>query len=114
MRDKAVELSPLGELKVEGEPAVGVRVSTKGQKDLNLYFNKKTGRLAKVERRGTEAATGNEVTEERIILEYRAPNKLGIPLPKRVVVKKDGKKFMEAEVVESEQLEKVEDSEFQK
>jgi hypothetical protein len=114
LKEKAVEVSPLGEVKVEGAPAVGVRVSSKGQKDLNLYFDKKTGLLAKVERRGTDPMTGNEFTEERIIMEYNKPNKIGIPLPKKVVVKRDGKKFMEAEISESEQLEKVEASEFEK
>ena len=114
LKDKAIELSPLGEVKVEREAAVGVRVSTKGQKDLSLYFDKKTGLLAKVERRTVDASSGKEYTEERIIVEYSKPNKLGIPTPKKVVVKKDGKKFMEAEVSEMTQLEKIDDSEFEK
>jgi hypothetical protein len=112
--DKAVELSNLGEIKVEGKPAVGVRVASKGQKDLSLYFDKKTGLLAKVERRGTDPMTGNEFTEERIVLEYKEPNKEGISMPKKVTVKRDGKKFMEAEVSETTLLEKIDDSEFEK
>ena len=35
------------------QAAVGVRVASKGQKDVSLYFNKETGLLAKVERRTT-------------------------------------------------------------
>ena len=112
--DKTIELSNLGEIKVEGKPAVGVRVASKGQKDLSFYFDKKTGLLAKVERRGTDPTTGNEFTEERIVLEYKTPNKEGISLPKKVTVKRDGKKFMEAEVSETTLLEKIDDSEFEK
>ena len=83
-------------------------------KDLNLYFDKATGLLAKVEKRAIDATSGKEFTEERIVLEYNKPNKLGIPTPKKVVVKKDGKKFLEAEVTETTSLEKIEDSEFEK
>ena len=114
LRDKGFELSNLGEIKVEGKPAVGIRVSSKGKKDLSLYFDKKTGLLAKVERRAIEPTSGKEYTEERIVLEYNKPNKLGIPTPKKVLVKQDGKKFMEAEVTEFTHLEKIEDGEFAK
>ena len=114
LEDKAYELSHLGEAKVEGKASVGVRVSSKGQKDLNFYFDKQTGLLAKVERRATDASTGKEYTEERIVSEYNKPNKLGVPSPKKVLVKRDGKKFMEAEVLETTSLEKIDDSEFKK
>ena len=114
LQDKGLELSQLGEVKVEGKPAVGVRVSSKGRKDLSLYFDKVTGLLAKVERRAIEPTSGKEYTEERIVLEYNKPNKLGFPTPKKVLVKQDGKKFMEAEVTESTQLEKIDASEFEK
>ena len=114
LKDKAFELSTLGEIKVEGKPAVGVRVSAKGQKDVNLYFNKETGLLAKVERRGTDPNTGKEFTEERIILEYNKPNAEGLLSAKKVLVKRDGEKFMEAEVVDHKVFEAIEDAEFKK
>lgn len=114
LQDKGYELSNLGELEVAGKPTVGIRVSSKGKKDLSLYFDKKTGLLAKVERRAIEPTSGKEFTEERIVVEYNKPNKLGIPTPKKVLVKQDGKKFMEAEVTEHTQLEKIEASEFEK
>ncbi len=113
-KDKDYEVSPLGEVKVEGKPAVGLRISSKGHKDLSLYFNKETGLLAKVERRGTDPMSGKEFTEERVVLEYQKPNKDGISTPKKVLVKRDGEKFMEAEVTESKYLEKLDDSEFKK
>ena len=114
LEDKAVELSNLGEIKVEGKPAVGVRISSKGQKDLNYYFDKKTGLAAKVEMRSTDATTGKEFTEERIVLEYNKPNELGLPTPKKALIKRDGKKYMELEITETKALEKIDDSEFEK
>ncbi|MDB5308050.1 MAG: hypothetical protein JWO38_2252 [Gemmataceae bacterium] len=113
VRDKGYELASVGETKVGDNPAVGVRVSSKGQKDINLYFDRQTGLLAKVELRTAEPGTGNEVNEERIITEYRK-NKDGIPVPKKVVVKHDGKPFIDAEVLEMTFLEKLDDSEFKK
>ena len=112
-KDKSFQLEPLGEVKVEGKPAVGIRVSSKGHKDLSLYFNKDTGLLAKSERRSVDPMSGKEFTEERIILDYEK-TKEGIPLPKKVLVKHDGEKHVEAEIVEAKWLEKLDDSEFKK
>lgn len=113
LKDKKYELTLFGEAKVEDKPAVGVRVSAKGQKDITLFFDTKTGLLVKIEHRTVEPGTGNEVGEERIILEYKT-DKDGIPLPKKVLVKHDGKTFIEAESVEFAYLEKIDDSEFKK
>jgi len=113
LKDKDIELSTTGEVKVEAKPAVGVRVVKKGQKDINLYFDKKSGLLSKIEHRTVDGTTGNEITEERIIVEYEK-NKDGVPMPKKVLVKHDGKKFLEAEVIEAAMLEKIDESEFKK
>ena len=111
VKDKSIKLSLLGEVQVNGKPALGVKVSKKG-KEINFYFDKKTGLTAKVERRTRDFMSGQEVTEERIITEYQKVS--GRPAPKKVVVQRDGKKFLEAEVVETQFPEKVEDSEFAK
>jgi hypothetical protein len=112
LKEKEFELSALGEVKVEGKPAVGVRVARKGEKDVSLYFNKETGLLAKVEHRTIDQMSGNEITEERIITEYTKTD--GVPTPKKVVINHDGSKFMEVEVLETKRLEKLDDSEFAK
>lgn len=113
LQDKGYELSPIGEDKIEGQKVVGVRVSKKGQKDVSLYFDQGTGLLAKVEFRTTDQATGNEVTEERFPSDY-AKNADGVAVPKKIVVKRDGKTFIEAEVLETKHFEKLDDSEFKK
>jgi len=113
LKDKAYELSLIGEDKVEGKKVIGIRVAKKGQKDVSLYFDKETGLIAKLEYRGAEPGTDNEVNEERIIKEYEK-NKDGIPVAKKVVVKHDGKTFLEAEVLEVKHFEKLDDSEFKK
>jgi outer membrane lipoprotein-sorting protein len=114
LKDKAAELTALGEVKVEGKPAVGVRVTSKGHKDISMYFDKETHLLAKMEYRSVDAQSGKEVTEERIVLEYQKKDDNGFVLPKKVLVKRDGEKFTEADVSEAKYLEKLDDSVFNK
>jgi hypothetical protein len=113
VHEKGYDLALAGEVKVEGKSAVGVLVTAKGQKDVSLYFDKETGLLAKLEHRTVDAATGNEVNEERVVLEYKKSEN-GIPVAKRVAVRRDGKPYIELEVLESTLLEKLDDSEFKK
>ena len=53
------------------------------------------------------------MTEERIVIEYKK-NDGGIPMPTKVAIKRDGKGYLEAEVLEMKLLEKLADSEFAK
>lgn len=110
---KKYELGLIGEDKVEGKKVIGLSVKAKDQKDVSIYFDKETGLMAKVEFRGMEPGTGKEVTEERIVTEY-GKTKDGVPYPKKVLVKHDGKTFLDAEVTEITYLEKLDDSVFKK
>jgi hypothetical protein len=113
LKGKDYELSLIGEDKVEGKKVIGIRVSKKDEKDVNVYFDKETWLLTKLEYRGAEPGTGKEVNEERIITEYSKP-KDGPPTPKKIIIKHDGKLFLEAEVLEVKNFEKLDDSEFKK
>jgi len=112
LTDKAYRLAPLGESKVNDHPAVGVKISSKGHRDISLYFDKETGLLAKSESRRLDGQTMQEVDEERIVIEYQDVD--GQKTSKKVLVNRDGKKFMEAEVTEVKFLDKVDDSQFEK
>lgn len=110
LKGQGYELSPLGEVKVNDKPAVGIKVTRKGHRDVDVYFDKKTNLVAKIERRGVDPMNGQEFTEERIIQEYQ--DKDGLKVAKKVLVNRDGKKYLEAEVLETKSLEKIDDSEF--
>jgi hypothetical protein len=112
LKDKAYELSPLGEVKIDGRPAVGIKVSSKGHRDVSLFFDKETGLLAKTERRAVDPMSGQEYTQEKLFSDYHDVN--GIKTPKRAVVNKDGEKYLEAEQVEAKNLESLDDSVFAK
>lgn len=112
LKDKSVKMSLIGEVKVKDKPAVGVKVSRDGHKDINMFFDKETGLICKIEARKLDFQSGQEVTEERIITEYQ--EKAGRKVPKKVEVLRDGKGYLEAEVAEYDVSEKVDDSEFTK
>jgi hypothetical protein len=112
LKDKSLKFSSLGESKVKDRPVLGVVVSRKGNKDVTLYFDKETGLLAKVEMRKRDIMAGEEVTEERIITEYQEVD--GRKVARKAEVRRDGKPFLEVEVIEAKVVEKVDDSEFAK
>jgi hypothetical protein len=112
LKDRSVELSPLGELKVNDRPAVGVKVVCKGHRDVDVFFDRETGLVAKLVRRGVDLMSDQEITEERIIMEYQEVE--GQKTPKKAVVTRDGKKLLEAEVVEVKYPAAIDDSEFVK
>ncbi len=111
LKNKEVELSSLGETQVNNKPAVGVKVSAKGRKSGNLYFDKESGLLVKMERQALDFNTQQEVKEERFIREYQEVQ--GIKAPKKTLIHRDGQKFLEAEVTSAKYLEKLDDNIFQ-
>lgn len=112
LNDKGIELSIIGDDKVGDTPVVGVRVSKKGRKDVSLYFDKKTHRLKKVESRGVNFQSQQEVTQERILDEYKEFN--GQMRPSKATVNQDGKKVVEMEFTGVEFVDTLDDSTFKK
>jgi hypothetical protein len=109
LRDrKRFSLSPLGEIKIDGRPAAGVRVSSEGRRDVNLYFDKTTGLLVKTEARLKE--DGEEVTEETFLGEYKEVQ--GTKQATRLTVRRDGKPYLKCEVSNYRLAEKLDDALF--
>jgi hypothetical protein len=110
LKDKTLKFSLIGEVQVKGKPAVGVKITREGKKDISLYFDKGTGLITKVEMRKRDLMSGQEVTEERIITEYQdvADRKVA----RKVEVVRDGKNYLEAEITDVQILDSVDDAEF--
>ncbi len=111
-KDKGLTFSLLGQAKVNDKPAVGIKVSKKGQKDIDFYFDKTTGLIAKIERRAFDSQSGMEVAEERIITEYKDAD--GRKVAKKVEIRRDGMPLLEAEVLELKFVDRIDDGEFAK
>jgi uncharacterized protein (TIGR03000 family) len=58
---KEFRLKHLGEVRVKGQPAVGLRISRKGRPDIALFFDKKTGLPVKAELLVTNPAFASRV-----------------------------------------------------
>jgi len=112
LKDKAFEVSSLGEVMVNERPALGVKIASKGHRDINLFYDKETGLLAKMERQMVDPMTEKDISEERIITEYQELD--GLKVPKKALINRDGKKFLDLEVVEVKFRDKFEESEFAK
>ncbi|QVL30904.1 hypothetical protein KIH39_18895 [Telmatocola sphagniphila] len=111
LKDKTLELSSVGEIKVNDKPAIAIRVASKGHKDVTLAFDKQSHLMVKIEHRTLESGSGMEVNEERVITEF-TKNKAGLQVPKKISIYHDGKKFGEIESEESELLESIDDGVF--
>jgi hypothetical protein len=83
------QLTPLGTSKVGDKTVVGVRVSSKGHRDISLYFDKGSGLLLKKTLRRKEAGAAAEFTEEMLYGDYR--NVSGLMFPFHVSETRDGK-----------------------
>jgi hypothetical protein len=113
LKGKEFKLAALGDAKVGDKAAVGVKVSSKDQRDVNLYFDKKTGLLLKRESIVKDPmAGGADATEEVLFDDYK--EKDGIKYPAKVTINRDGKKYVEGETTEYKVLDKIDDKTFEK
>ena len=112
LKDKDLELSVLEEIKVSEKPAVGVRVKSKGHREVKLYFDKATGLLVKREHTVLDPLTSKEVTQEVVFADYEVKD--GVKHYKTITVYRDGKKVIDAKVTTIEFLDKVDPKLFLK
>jgi hypothetical protein len=112
LTDKAFTLAPLGEIQIDRRPAVGVRVSHKGHRDINLYFDKESGLLVKTETRVRDDQSGMEVGQEEFYSDFKEID--GVKHPMKLTIKREGKLYVEGETTELKAVEKPDDSSFNK
>jgi hypothetical protein len=111
LKQKEYQLSALAEEKVNGQPAVGVKVAAKGHRDVRLYFDKERMLLVKRVQRMSDGM-GGQVTQEEFFSEFKETDK--VKLPRKLVTFADGKKISEGSITEVQFLDKIEDKEFDK
>lgn len=111
LKDKAFTLTTLGEAKVDGRPALGVKVTRKDYPEVKLYFDKKSHLLVKSEFQ-TKAPEQKykPVTSELYYSNYKEMD--GAKVPTKLVMKRDGKLFVEAEVQNMKAAPKLDESLF--
>jgi hypothetical protein len=93
--EKLYTLSLAGDSDVDGEACVGVNCERKGFRSVKMEFSKKTSLITRATYTAISAEQGNkEVSEEAYYLEWKKEE--GVMSPRKMIVKRDGKKFIES------------------
>jgi hypothetical protein len=112
-KNKGFGLAPLGESKVGDATVVGVQVTKKGKRDVNLFFDKTTNLLIKAEYRAIEPFNKQEVNQEKFLSGYKELIQ-GYKMPSKINIKNDGNKFLEMELTEVRSVDRHDASVFAK
>jgi outer membrane lipoprotein-sorting protein len=113
LTEKDLKWTTVGETKINDRPALGVKASQPGQRDITMYFDKETGLLTKSEFIVKSREHDNkEVNQEVTYSDYKDVQ--GVKNPTKFSIKRDGKIFVEGERSEMKMVEKFDDSTFAK
>jgi hypothetical protein len=112
LSEKEYKLTLAGEVKIEGRPAVGVRVERAGFRDVTLFFDKENDLLVKAQTRLKKPQGGEDVEAETCYGDYRKVD--GVMAAHKFTIKYDGKVFNDAEITEVKFADKLDDNLFEK
>jgi hypothetical protein len=109
---KGYTLATTGEQMVGETKVIGIKVTTHGRRDVDLYFNKETGLLVKYEVRVKDEGSGQEVLEETVQSDYKEIQ--GTKQAMKLTTKRDGKAYLDIELSDVQLSEKLDDGVFVK
>jgi hypothetical protein len=99
LKDKAFTLTTIGETKVDDRQAVGVKVTRQGYPEVKLYFDKSTNLLVKSEYKTKLPEQGyTDADAEGYFSNYKDID--GLKVACKMVMKRDGKVYVEADVTD--------------
>jgi hypothetical protein len=109
LKGKGFKLATAGEDKVDGKPAVGLKVTGPDGKDFTIYYDKETGLPVKQVAR-VVGFQGEEFTQESTYSNFKDFG--GVKRASKIVATRDGEKFLDEEVAEFKLLDKVDAAAF--
>jgi hypothetical protein len=113
LTEKEYKLSALGEENIDGRQAIGIRVEHKGYRDVNLFFDKESYLLLKMQAPIKDMLRGGEeVAAETVFGDYRDID--GVMTAHKFTIMYDGKAYNEGEVTEVKYSESLDDNAFDK
>jgi hypothetical protein len=110
LKQDRFQLAPLPEIKVNGNAAVGIKVSSRGRGDIKMYFDKGTNLLVKLERRARDQ--GVYANKEYFYSEHKFTD--GVKWPTKIVETINGNRSVEISAATNRVLRSVEDATFGK
>jgi hypothetical protein len=109
LKSKDFKVEAIGEEKVNGKPAVGIKATGSDGKEFKLYFDKESGLPVKLVAKVT-SFMGDEVTQETIFSDYKEMS--GIQKATKIQAKRDGEKFLDEQVTDFKILDHVDPKTF--
>jgi len=106
------QLVPLQSINVDRKPAVGVRVTSRGHRPIDIYFDRATGLPVETVRQASDFADAKKYVQARLFSDYRTIDSLKTAT--RVTIYKDDKKLMTQEVTKVKYLPRIEADVFAK
>jgi hypothetical protein len=110
LKDKAVKLSPLGKVKVDDRPAIGLKIVQKDRPEVDLFFDKDTHLPVKCQLRVKEPDKEQEVTHSWFFSGHKEID--GVKHPMKVTLNRDDTKLLEIELSEVKVEDKVDENSF--
>lgn len=107
---KDLTITPGGEATIDGQPAIGVKITKADRPEAVLYFSKANGLLLKVAYKGREA--GTPTPKEIVLSDHKEFER--IKLPTKVVDIKSGMKMGEWQVTDYKFVDKFDAGVFRK
>jgi hypothetical protein len=97
LKDKSFTLASLGESKAKDTPVIGVKVASKGQPDIRLFFDKTSSLLVKTEYRAKTPGQDREMLHESYYSDWRVPDPTAADeqIVKAIKIKTDGPSLVE-------------------
>jgi hypothetical protein len=112
LTDKTFRLETIGSSDVGGHPARGVKVTSEGHAELQLYFDEDSGRLVKLVRIGEDPVSKRRLVQDTYYRDYKDVD--GLSQPMTLVIFLDGRKMMDCAITEWACVEKFDDELFAK
>jgi hypothetical protein len=110
LKAPSFRLESVADATVDGKPCAGVRVTGPDKKPFTLYFDKQSGLPARLVARMT-GFMGEDYDQETLFSDYREVE--GIRKAMRIVVKRDGERFLEQKLTEFRVLKDVPPATFE-
>jgi hypothetical protein len=110
LKNQAVTVTPLGEMKVNDRPAQGLKIVRKDRPDVDLFLDKETSLPIKCQLRVREPKQEQEVTHAWFFSSFKDVG--GAKHPMKVALHRDEKKLFELELSEVKIEEKVDENTF--
>ncbi len=110
LKEKPFKVERASEEKVDGKPAVGLKITGPDGKEFTLYFDKASGLPVKQVARVAGFMGAGEVTQETTFGDYKEMG--GIQRATRIRVLRDGQKFVDQEITDFRVLDRVEPKTF--